>query len=343
MTAGKVLVTGAYGFIGRAYCNHLAATGVPYVGIVRAREPGETRVEIVAAGDFAKAEWTAPLLEHHVECIVHLAARSHRLRDDAADPPAEYRRANVEVTNNLLEAAKAVESVTRLVFASSVKVHGQFTPPGIFWRETDTPSPQDDYARSKAEAETLVRESAGGRARSKAYAETLVRETPSEQGLETVILRLPLTYGPGVKANFAALVDAVRARRWLPLGAIRNHRSLLGITNACSALDAARVHPAAAGETFLVSDGDDVSTPELVRAIADAFDVRPRLLNVPTQLLMTAATMALRRADARRVLESLAIDSAKIRRSLAWSPPFTLEEELERIARSIRALPHHRS
>ena len=313
---GKILVTGAYGFIGSAYCAHLAAAGVPHVGAVRALRPGETRPEIIAVGDFADADWTAPLLVHDVECIVHLAARSHRVRDDAPDPRSAYRIANVEVTSDLLEAAHSTE-VRRLVFASSVKVHGQSSPPGVIWRESDPPSPADDYARSKAEAEAWV------------------REFNREHALETVILRFPLVYGPGVKANFAALFDAVRARRWLPLGAIRNQRSLLGLTNACSALDAARTHPAAAGETFLVSDGDDVSTPELVRAIGRALDVRPRLIRLPPQWLLMLSTLAMRRADARRLLQSLAIDSARIRRSLGWSPPLTLDDELRRIVRSL--------
>jgi UDP-glucose 4-epimerase len=314
--AKRVLVTGAYGFIGRAYCDHLAARKVPHVGIVRAREPGETRDEIVAAGDFAEAEWARPIIDYDVDCIVHLAARSHRLVDDASDPAAAYRRANVEATRELLEAARDA-GVRRFVFASTVKVHGDYSPPGVVWSEADRIDPKDDYARSKAEAEAWV------------------GEFGSEHAIETVILRFPLVYGPGVKANFAALVDGVRNRRWLPLGGIRNRRSLLGLANACSALDAAREHPDAAGRTFLVSEGDDVSTPELVRAIADALQVKPRLLDVPPWLLETLLTLLLRRADAQRLLQSLAIDSARIRRSLAWTPPSTLHDELERLVRSL--------
>jgi len=140
-------------------------------------------------------------------------------------------------------------------------------------------------------------------------------------------------------ANFAALVDAVRTRRVLPLGAIRNQRSLLGVTNLCAALDAARTHPLAANETFLVSDGKDVSTPELVRAIGDALEVRPHLWRWPLQLLLLLATLALRRDAARRLLESFAIDSAKIRRTLGWTPPLTLADELQRLAQALRRTP----
>ena len=314
---GKVLVTGAYGFIGAAYCAHLAAQKIPYVGAVRARRAGEARPEIVEVGDFAVADWTAPLVAEPVDCIVHLAARAHRMKDDAPDPRAAYQRENVEVTSDLLEAALAAQ-VRRLVFASSVKVHGESTAPGVILRETDPLAPQDDYARSKAEAEAWV------------------REFGREHGVETVILRLPLVYGPGVKGNFAALVDAVRARRVLPLGAIRNQRSLLGVTNLCAAIDAARTHPCAAGETFLVSDGEDVSTPELVRAIGEALEVRPRLWRWPPQFLLLLATLALRRDAARRLLESFAIDSAKIRRTLGWTPPLTLADELQRLAQARR-------
>lgn len=310
---GKVLVTGAYGFIGAAYCAHLAAAGVPYVGAVRARRAGETRPEIVAVGDFADADWTDPLIAHEVECVVHLAARAHRMHDDAPDPHAAYQRENVAVTSDLLEAAQAA-GARRLVLASTVKVHGEATPQGVILRESDPLAPADDYARSKAEAEAWV------------------REFGREHGLETVVLRLPLVYGPGVKANFAALVAAVRARRVLPLGAIRNQRSLLGLTNLCTALEAARTHPKAAGETFFVTDGEDVSTPELVRAIGEALDVRPRLWRLPPWLLLGLSTVALRRGMIRRLLESFAVDSARIRRALGWTPPLTLAEELLRLA-----------
>lgn len=334
-----VLVTGAYGFIGRAYCAHLARNGVPYVGAVRARRADETRGEIVGVGDLAEADWSAIFVRYPIDCIVHLAARSHRVVDEDPDPRAAYEKANVVATRHLLEqwqhpqmrsddhrnaggdtmrARPAAGPPLRFVFASTVKVHGDYTPPGVIWRESDLPAPKDEYAWSKVEAETLVNNAARLHA------------------IDAVILRFPMVYGPGVKANFAALFNAVRRRRWLPLGAIRNQRSLLGLANACSAIDAARTHPSAPGQTFLVSDGDDVSTPELVRAIADALAVRARLVAVPPAMLQALMTFAFRRADAKRLLQSLAIDSDKIRRSLAWTPPSTLHEELERLVRSLR-------
>ena len=310
-----VLVTGAYGFIGRAYCADLAVRGVGWIGAVRKFAPGESRDNIIAVGDFADANWARLIAQHRVDSIVHLAARAHRVVDDDPDPPAAYARANIDVTRALLEAARDA-GVQRFVFASTVKVHGDYTPTGVVWRETDPLEPKDDYARSKVEAEALINRFA------------------REHTMQTVILRLPMTYGPGVKANFAALFDAVRKRRWLPFGAIRNQRSLLGLSNACAAIEVARTHPNAAGQVYLVSDGDDMSTPELVIAMADALDVRPRLLSLPSSLLYAMLTMIGKRAQARRLLESLAIDSAKIRRSLEWTPPSTMDDELARLIRS---------
>jgi len=318
MSGPSVLVTGAYGFVGSAYCAHLASSGIDHVGIVRSRRPDETRDAIVEAGDFTQADWTAIFESKRIDAVVHLSARAHRMRDDAVDIHAEYRRGNVKVTDRLLAAAR-LGRVKRFVFASTVKVHGEATPAGVVLRETDPIAPADEYARSKAAAEERV------------------RDFGRELGLQTVTLRLPLVYGPGVKANFAALVDAVRRRRVLPLGAINNQRSVLGLANLCSALECARTHPGAVGETYFVSDGEDVSTPELVRAIADALDVRPRLWRVPPALLATIATLGGRRAAARRISESLSIDDAKIRRNLGWKPPATMADELQRLVASLKS------
>ena len=316
----KVLVTGAYGFVGAAYCAQLAEKGVPFIGAVRARSPGEKRPQIREVGDFVDADWAMILEKAGVNCVVHLAGRAHRVEGAAADARTVFRRENVKVTDRLLAAARLAR-VRRFVFSSSVKVHGQSTPPGVIVRESDAPAPDGEYGHSKL------------------LAERRVVEFGHELGMETVILRLPLVYGPGVKANFAELVQAVRARRVLPFGAARNRRSLLGVSNLCSAIDAARLHSRAAGETFLVSDGKDVSTPELIRAIAVALRVLPRLWPFPPSLLLLAATLAGRRAAAERLLESFAIDSARIRATLQWSPPLTLADELERLAGSLTDAP----
>lgn len=310
---GRVLVTGAYGFVGAAYCAQLEATGVPYVGAVRTRKPDEIRDGIVALGDFAEADWDGLFARLSIRQVVHLAARAHRMHDDAEDPAAQYRRENVKVTDRLLAAAR-IARVSRFVFASTVKVHGTTTPPGIVLRETDPVAPADDYARSKAAAEKRV------------------RQFGEELGLGIVILRLPLVYGPGVKANFAGLVDAVRARRILPFEAIVNQRSLLGLTNLCSALERVREHPDAASNTFFVTDGDDVSTPELVRAIAAAYGIRPRLWRVSPRLLALAGALTGRRGTVERLVGSFAIDDARIRRTLDWRPPLSLADELAKMA-----------
>lgn len=311
----RVLVTGAYGFVGAAYCDHLAANRVPYLGAVRARKPDEDRDEIIALGDFGEADWDGLFASAPIRHVVHLAARAHRMRERAVDPAALYRRENIRVTDRLLAAA-LVARVERFVFASTAKVHGAATPPGLVLRESDPLAPADDYARSKAAAEKRV------------------RQFGEELGLGVTTLRLPLVYGPGAKANFAELVEAVRARQILPFEAISNRRSLLGLTNLCSALDIARTSPAAAGNTFFVSDGDDVSTPELVRAIADAYGVRPRLWRVAPRVLAVAGAVAGRRAAVERLLASFAIDDARIRRTLGWRPPLSLAEELAKMAAS---------
>ncbi|MEO8133749.1 MAG: NAD-dependent epimerase/dehydratase family protein [Betaproteobacteria bacterium] len=313
----SVLVTGAYGFVGAAYCAHLARAGVPYIGAVRARARDETRDEIKEVGDFVHADWAMVLENAGVDCVVHLAARAHRIEGAVAEARTAYRRENVNATDRLLEAAR-LAGARRFVFTSSVKVHGESTPPGVILRESDPIAPEGEYAHSKA------------------LAEERVQDFGRELGMETVTLRLPLVYGPGAKANFAELAAAVRARRVLPFGGVRNQRSLLGVSNLCAAIDAARTQQRAAGETFFVSDGEDVSTPELVRAIADAFEVRPRLWTLPPWLLLLVATLAGRRDAARRLLESFAVDSARIRRTLQWSPPLTLAEELERLAAELR-------
>jgi len=317
LSAPRVLVTGAYGFVGSAYCAHLAASGIPYIGVVRERRENERRHEIVELGDFVTGDWDSIFARTPIADVVHLAGRAHRIRDTAADPAALYRRENVKVTDRLLATARLAR-VHRFVFASTVKVHGEETPPGVVWRESDPFEPADDYARSKATAEHRV------------------RQFGQELGLSVAVLRLPIVYGPHVGANFGELVEAVRARRMLPVGGIANRRSLVGITNLVSALEIVRTHPAAHGQTFFATDGDDVSTPELVRAIASALGVSPRLVRVPPALLSLVATLAGRRSAARRLRSSLAIDDAKIRRTLGWSPPSTMQDEL---ARLVAALP----
>jgi UDP-glucose 4-epimerase len=307
--SGKVLVTGADGFIGRAFCAQLRRTGVAYVGAVRAVDPAaathETQHEFLALGDFAAAEW-GPVLAG-VETVVHLAGRT-RLAPRSADIVTPYVVGNVHVTRRLAEAA-ASAGVRRFVFASSAKVYGESTRPGRPFGPEDTPAPRDPYARSKAEAEAVLRAICG------------------EKGVEAVILRLPIAYGPGVRGNFLALLEAVATERRLPLAGIYNRRSMIYLGNAVSALEAALRAPIA-GETLPVADAETVSTSELIVGLARALRVRLRSFRVPAAALRGVSTLVGRRAEALRLLGSLEVDSSRFRELARWAPPHSLEEGL---------------
>jgi nucleoside-diphosphate-sugar epimerase len=265
------------------------------------------RIVTVATLD-QSADWDSALAG--IDVVVHLAARVHVMRDTAADPEAEFRKANVDATLRLArQAAKA--AVKRIVFLSSIKANGESTLPGQPFRESDVPNPQDAYGRSKWQAEEGLRQITG------------------ETGLEVVIIRSPLVYGPGVKANFASLMRLV-ARAWpLPLGGIHNRRSLVGLGNLVDFIATCVAHPRAANETFLVSDGHDLSTTELVRAMAHAARVPARLLPVPAGLLILAGACAGQSAAMQRLCDNLQLDIAKAKTRLGWVPPNSVSAGLE--------------
>ena len=295
----NVLVTGATGFVGRALCAHLAATGHAVTPAVR-RESGLAH-EVVVGDIGSSTDWTMALAG--CDAVVHLAARVHVMRDEAIDPLTEFRAVNTQGTLNLARQA-AQAGVKRFVFISSIKVNGEGRDAP--YRETDAPAPEDAYAISKWEAEQGLRQ--------------IERET----GLEVVILRPPLVYGPGVKANFLRLVQIIQ-RGWpLPLGAIHNRRSLLYLGNFVDAIQVCIEHPDAAGQTFLLDDGEPVSTPELIRALARAMGRPARLLAVPVGVLELAGALLGKRAAVARLTGSLYVDSSLIRSRLGWTPPFTM-------------------
>jgi UDP-glucose 4-epimerase len=229
------------------------------------------------------------------------------MRDEVSDPLGAFRAVNVDGTLNLARQA-AQAGVRRFVFLSSIKVNGEGCEEP--YREGDAACPQDPYAISKWEAEQGL------------------RQIELETGMDVVILRPPLVYGPGVKANFQRLLAAVDKGWPLPLGAVGNRRSLLYLGNLVDAIQLCLVHPAAAGQTYLVSDGEDVSSPELVRRLARAMGCPARLLPVPPAWLRLAGGLLGRRAVVERLLGSLVVDSSRIRRELGWSPPFRLDAGL---------------
>ena len=244
--------------------------------------------------------------------MLHSAARVHVMEDTEADPLMAFRAVNVDGTLNLARQAAAA-GVKRFVFISSVKVNGESTPPGRSFTEADAPNPQDAYGQSKHEAEQGL------------------RQLSAETGMEVVVTRPPLVYGPGVKANFAALMRAVQ-RGWpLPLGAVHNQRSLVALDNLVDFIVTCITHPQAANQTFLVSDGQDLSTTELVRGMAQAAGVVPaRLLPVPVWALQAGASLLGKGDAVQRLCGNLQVDMSKARSLLGWVPPVSVEEGLRR-------------
>ena len=249
--------------------------------------------------------------------MVHTAARVHLLRDGAADPLAAFRRVNVQGTLDLAQQAAAA-GVRRLVFISSVKVHGETTALGTPYFADDAPAPRDAYGSSKMEAEDGLRSIA------------------ATSGMEVVIIRPPLVYGPGVKANFQVMLRWLSRGMPLPLGAIHNQRSLVALDNLVDLIVTCTHHPAAANQTFLVSDGEDMSTTQLLRRLGQAMGRPARLIPVPPALLKAGAAMLGKPGLAQRLCGSLQVDITKTRQLLGWSPPISVDEGLRRAAKGFR-------
>jgi nucleoside-diphosphate-sugar epimerase len=310
-----VLVTGGSGFIARSVMPSLLARGWAVRATVR--KVGElTRLPVgavgVVTGDLAAVNDWKPLVDG-VDAVVHLAARVHQIRDGESDSENAYRRMNVAVTE-ALAAASAASCVRRFVFLSSVKAIGEGTVPGQQWDERSALTPRDAYGRSKRDAELRLA--------------ALARRT----GLEIVLLRVPLVYGPGAKGNVARLFTAVQRGAWLPLGAVENLRSLLYVGNLVDAIALSLERPSVAGETFLVSDGEDLSTPELIRRIGRALKCTPRLIALPAWFLRAGGRVLGRSEEVDRLLGHLTINSSKFRRVTNWKPPYSVEQGLEATA-----------
>jgi UDP-N-acetyl-alpha-D-quinovosamine dehydrogenase len=313
-----ILITGANGFVGWHLCRMLSEKRLPVRAAARTA-PGPEAVQGVAyipIGDIGPdTDWAAALAG--VDQVIHLAARVHLVDDRAADPLAEFRRINVLGTERLARAAAAA-GVRRLVFLSSIKVNGDASAPGRPFTEADPTAPADPYAISKREAEDALRNFAA-------------RGAP-----EIVVLRPPLVYGPGVKANFFRLLGACDGGLPLPLGAARALRSLLYVGNLTDAIVSCLGHPAAAGRTYLLSDGEDISTAELVRRISAALGRPAHLLPVPASLVRLGLALTGRGADADRLFSPLQADSRCIREELGWNPPFSLDAGLRETVRWYR-------
>lgn len=307
------LVTGANGFVGRALCEEAGARGCAVRSAVRKAVGGPN---VCATGELnADTDWTDAL--RNVDVVIHLAARVHVMKDVSVDPLAEFRKVNLHGTENLArQAARA--GVRRMVYVSSIKVNGEGTP-GAAFSELSIPNPQDPYGISKWEAEQAL------------------HRVSQETGLEVVIVRPPLVYGPGVKGNFISLFKAISKGLPLPLAGADNARSLVYVGNLVDALLTCATHPRAAGQTYVLSDGVDVSTSTLAKEIASTLDCADRTFSFPPAILRAIASLAGKTAQVDRLFGSLRIDSRKIRDELGWTPPYTLQHGLKATADWYRA------
>ncbi len=303
-----MLVTGANGFVGRVLCSSLAERGFSVKGAVRSEKAQLSQgIEKAVVGDIdSKTDWSDAL--RGIDCVIHLAARVHVMQEESADPLAEFRKVNVAGTRKLAEAAVAA-GVKRLVYVSSIKVNGEKTE-GKPFTEADSPDPQDPYGISKREAEDAL------------------REISQRTGLEVVVVRPPLVYGPGVGGNYLRMLGLVKKGIPLPFASIDNRRSMIHVGNLADALILCAIHPDAGGETFLVSDDVPVSTSDLLKSLARAMGKKPALWRCPVSILALLGKIAGKSAEIDRLSGSLEVDSSHIRKKLGWKPPHPLEDGL---------------
>lgn len=303
----NILLTGASGLLGGNLVRYLSSNPKFKLGVAVRRHldvPAETFIIQELSGT---TDWSEAL--SGVNCIIHCAARVHVMKDDSVDPLADYREVNVEATLHLARQAAAA-GVKRFIFISSIGVNGNMnlTP----FTEVDNPNPASFYAQSKWEAEQGL------------------WDIHHENGMEIVIIRPPLIYGLNAPGNFGDLIRWVEKSVPLPLGAIYNQRSLIGVDNLVDLIVTCTSHPAAANQLFLAGDGQDISTAELLRGVAKAMGKQSRLIPVPAALLLIGATFLGKRDMAQRLLGSLRIDISKARKLLGWAPPVSVEEGLKR-------------
>lgn len=304
-----VLLTGSSGFVGRHLCQYLRERSIPVRPAARA---GASAGGAIVVGEIGPdTDWSMAL--QGIETIVHAAGRAHMLRDRAVDPLAEYRAVNVAGTVRLASQAASV-GVKKFVYLSSIKVNGNRTSLDRGFSAEDRPAAEDPYGQSKMEAEQSLLELAKG------------------TSIDVAIVRPPLVYGPGVRANFLRMLRAVHHRVPLPLASVHNRRSMVSVWNLCDFLTRLIGGEAPANRIWMVSDDEDLSTPELLRRIGTALGVSPRLFPCPPGLIRLAGTLLGRGEEAARVCESLRVDIDDTKSLLGWRPPVSVDEGLRRTA-----------
>jgi nucleoside-diphosphate-sugar epimerase len=318
----SILVTGANGFIGRAVCRALEARGHSVTGLVRRPEACRdgARDWVHTSPDFTGLADTWPE-QLAPDCVVHLAARVHVMKDDAPDPAAAFNATNVEGTLRVARAAHA-HGARRFVYVSSIKAVAE-SDAGVPLDELRSPAPADPYGRSKLAAEEAL------------------WGLRNELGLEVVVVRPPLVYGPGVGANFLQMLNALWRGVPLPLGAVRAQRSMVYVENLADALAQCVIDPRAANACFHVCDSETLSVAELLRVLAAALARPARLIPVPKTLLRWAGAVAGRAQQVERLTGSLCMDASHITDALGWQPPWSAREGLEATARWYRESRRH--
>jgi nucleoside-diphosphate-sugar epimerase len=307
----KLLVTGANGFVGRAICTELIKHELNVLAAIREKAAIESCTPFVIGNINNATDWKPALFG--VDVVIHLAARVHVMKDKAGDPLVEFRKVNVEGTLSLArQAAKA--GVKRFIFVSSVKVNGEHTASNKPFTENGIPNPQDAYGLSKLEAELGLLKIA------------------QQTSMQVVIIRPPLVYGQGVKANFASMMRTVKRGVPFPLGAIHNRRSFVYVGNLVSLITTCIHHPAAVNQVFLVSDGCDLSTTQLLQACATALGVKSWLWPIPQRLIEGLAALMGKRDVAQRLCGNLQVDISKAQKLLGWTPPISVVDGLKATA-----------